>query len=192
MKRNQDLTPSQAEQTAVTNIVNKIQAVLDGLIVSPGNFDACVSFQTFFPHFFFWTDLAIDHWPVQVSFTFFTSIFTLTLDNGEFGSLRLPRMPSHTCASSSSSFTFFVFISALFFRIFSLFAFVLKGTESAAFSFFLSSFFLSPRDAREMFASRWEIDSNELWGGMEKEQQRLRGCYSVTQIYTDLIDNKNR
>ena len=42
MKRNTDLTPSQTEQTAITNLVNKIQAVLDGLIVSPGNFDACV------------------------------------------------------------------------------------------------------------------------------------------------------
>ena len=42
-KRNTDLTPSQTEQTAITNLVNKIQAVLDGLIVSPGNFDACVS-----------------------------------------------------------------------------------------------------------------------------------------------------
>lgn len=41
MKRNTDLTPSQTEQTAITNLVNKIQAVLDGLIVSPGNFDAC-------------------------------------------------------------------------------------------------------------------------------------------------------
>ena len=43
MKRNTDLTPSQTEQTAITNLVNKIQAVLDGLIVSPGNFEACVS-----------------------------------------------------------------------------------------------------------------------------------------------------
>merc|ERR1719411_2103850 len=42
-KRNTDLTPSQTEQTAITNLVNKIQAVLDGLIVSPGSFDACVS-----------------------------------------------------------------------------------------------------------------------------------------------------
>ena len=49
MKRNTDLTPSQTEQTAITNLVNKIQAVLDGLIVSPGNFEACVS-ATFQPY----------------------------------------------------------------------------------------------------------------------------------------------
>jgi len=41
VKKNQDLTPSQAEQTALTNLVTKIQTVLDGLIVSPGSFDAC-------------------------------------------------------------------------------------------------------------------------------------------------------
>ena len=43
VKKNQDLTPSQAEQTALSNLVTKIQTVLDGLIVSPGSFDACVS-----------------------------------------------------------------------------------------------------------------------------------------------------
>lgn len=41
IKKNQDLTPSQAEQTALNNLVTKIQTVLDGLIVSPGSFDAC-------------------------------------------------------------------------------------------------------------------------------------------------------
>ena len=43
VKRNTDLTPSPAEQTAVTNLVTKIQGVLDALIVTPGDFEACVS-----------------------------------------------------------------------------------------------------------------------------------------------------
>ena len=43
LKRNGDLTPSEKEQNAITNLVTKIQTVLDTLIVSPGNFDACVS-----------------------------------------------------------------------------------------------------------------------------------------------------
>jgi len=41
MKRNQDLTPSEKEASAVNNLVTKIQGVLDILIVTPGNFDAC-------------------------------------------------------------------------------------------------------------------------------------------------------
>ena len=44
IKRNGDLTPSEKEQNAITNLVSKIQTVLDTLIVSPGNFDACVSY----------------------------------------------------------------------------------------------------------------------------------------------------
>lgn len=43
LKRNADLSPTPAEQAAVLNLVTKIQAVMDNLIVDPGNFDACVS-----------------------------------------------------------------------------------------------------------------------------------------------------
>ena len=49
MKRNTDLTPSEKEQVAITNLVTKIQAVLDNLIVSPGSFDACVSVKLIIP-----------------------------------------------------------------------------------------------------------------------------------------------
>ena len=52
VKRNQDLTPSQAEQTAITNLVTKVQTVLDSLIVSPGNFTACVSKNYPFSYFY--------------------------------------------------------------------------------------------------------------------------------------------
>jgi len=41
IKRNQDLSPSEQEQQAITNLVSKIQVVLDSLIVSPGTFSAC-------------------------------------------------------------------------------------------------------------------------------------------------------
>jgi len=41
MKRNQSLTPSEKENAAIVALVTKIQAVLDGLIVSPGSFEAC-------------------------------------------------------------------------------------------------------------------------------------------------------
>ena len=43
IKRNGDLSPSEKEQNAINNLVTKVQTVLDTLIVSPGNFDACVS-----------------------------------------------------------------------------------------------------------------------------------------------------
>ncbi|GFV89997.1 interleukin enhancer-binding factor 2 homolog [Trichonephila clavipes] len=41
LKRNEDLTYSAAKQTAVLNLVTKIQSVLDNIALSPGNFDAC-------------------------------------------------------------------------------------------------------------------------------------------------------
>jgi len=41
IKRDENLTPNPNEQTAITNLVNTIQSVLDGLIVSAGDFDAC-------------------------------------------------------------------------------------------------------------------------------------------------------
>lgn len=41
MKRNLDLTPTQKEHSAVLNLVTKVQAVLDSLIINPGSFDAC-------------------------------------------------------------------------------------------------------------------------------------------------------
>ncbi|XP_067012849.1 interleukin enhancer-binding factor 2 homolog [Anabrus simplex] len=41
LKRNADLSPSPQEQTSVLNLVTKIQAVMDNLVVAPGTFDAC-------------------------------------------------------------------------------------------------------------------------------------------------------
>jgi interleukin enhancer-binding factor 2 len=34
-KKNEDLTPNEKEQTALSNLVTKVQTVLDDLIVSP-------------------------------------------------------------------------------------------------------------------------------------------------------------
>lgn len=41
IKRNQDLTPTANEQSHLLNLVTKIQATLDNIILSPGDFDAC-------------------------------------------------------------------------------------------------------------------------------------------------------
>ncbi|KAG8195091.1 hypothetical protein JTE90_029670 [Oedothorax gibbosus] len=41
LKRNQDLSSTPQEQTAVLNLVTKIQSVLDNIALSPGTFDAC-------------------------------------------------------------------------------------------------------------------------------------------------------
>jgi hypothetical protein len=43
LKRAQELTPGTQEQTAVANLVTKIQAVLDNLVVAPALFEAAVS-----------------------------------------------------------------------------------------------------------------------------------------------------
>jgi interleukin enhancer-binding factor 2 len=41
VKRNQDLTPPANEQTQLLNLITKIQAVLDNIVLAPGDFDAC-------------------------------------------------------------------------------------------------------------------------------------------------------
>ncbi|RNA40203.1 interleukin enhancer-binding factor 2-like [Brachionus plicatilis] len=41
LKRNQDLTPTPNEQTHLLNLISKIQIILDNLILSPADFDAC-------------------------------------------------------------------------------------------------------------------------------------------------------
>ncbi|XP_065331663.1 interleukin enhancer-binding factor 2 [Cloeon dipterum] len=41
LKKSTDLTPATQEQTAVLNLVTKLQAVVDAIVVTPGTFDAC-------------------------------------------------------------------------------------------------------------------------------------------------------
>lgn len=43
VKRNQDLLQTAVEQTAIANLVAKVQSVLDNLVVAPGDFNTCVS-----------------------------------------------------------------------------------------------------------------------------------------------------
>lgn len=47
LKRNQDLTPNAQEQTAISNLVTKVQSILDNLVIAPGEFNTCVSIKRF-------------------------------------------------------------------------------------------------------------------------------------------------
>lgn len=62
-KKNQDLSPTANEQTAITNLVTKVQGVLDNLVVAPGDFDKCVSV------IFFITNLQFNLLFVRISAT---------------------------------------------------------------------------------------------------------------------------
>lgn len=48
MKRAGELTPGTTEQTAVLNLVSKVQSVLDNLVVAPALFEAAVSIASLF------------------------------------------------------------------------------------------------------------------------------------------------
>lgn len=52
LKRNGDLSPTPQEQSSVLSLVTKIQTVMDNLVVSPGTFDACVSFSLIFQYIY--------------------------------------------------------------------------------------------------------------------------------------------
>lgn len=41
LKRNTDLCPTPQEQTAIANLITKVQGVLDNLVVAPGEFNTC-------------------------------------------------------------------------------------------------------------------------------------------------------
>jgi interleukin enhancer-binding factor 2 len=43
LKRNQDLTPCPTDTTNLLNLVTKTQTVLDNLVLSPTEFEACVN-----------------------------------------------------------------------------------------------------------------------------------------------------
>ena len=45
IKRNQDLTPTPNEQTYLLNLLGQVQSMLDNLVLSPGDFEACVSLK---------------------------------------------------------------------------------------------------------------------------------------------------
>lgn len=42
IQRNADLTPTSAEQTAITGLMTKVQAVIDALIVAPNTFESAI------------------------------------------------------------------------------------------------------------------------------------------------------
>lgn len=46
LKRNQDLTPNPSDLTALSNLVTKIQNILENLVIAPGDFNTCVSINT--------------------------------------------------------------------------------------------------------------------------------------------------
>lgn len=46
IKRHAELVPPTNEQTSIQSLVLKVQGVLEGLTVSSGSFEACVSYQS--------------------------------------------------------------------------------------------------------------------------------------------------